>query len=185
MLVLFPGGRSCWAENAVPLDSRVYFDQTATRVVMVVAILSTDHLLSARGMMVKQLGLDRVHVVQKPLALSFQVPVSLVPENSTGSRVTLPSGVKVILNLVPDGEVAVNDSPLKKVPWISRGAMASPAGATPVPNMTLVPTMPTAKPNSSPGRTKGLHRLRSTCSDPPQRSGLQDGAVTQRTQFDS
>ena len=66
--------------------------------------------------MVKQLGLDRVHVVQKPLALSFQVPVSLVPENSTGSRVTLPSGVKVILNLVPDGEVAVNDSPLKKVP---------------------------------------------------------------------
>jgi hypothetical protein len=113
--VVSGGSRSCWPQSAVPLDSRVYFDQTATRVVMVVAILSTDHLLSARGIMVKQLGLDRVHVVQKPLALSFHVPLSFVPDSSIGSRVTLPSGIKVILNLVPDGEVAVNGSPLKKV----------------------------------------------------------------------
>jgi len=92
-----------------------YLDQVATRVAMVVAIFSTDHLLSASGVTVKQFGFDRVQVVQKPLALSFQVPVSLVPDSSKGSRVILPSGVKVILNLAPDGEVAVNGSPVKKV----------------------------------------------------------------------
>lgn len=82
---------------------------------MVVAIFSTDHLLSPMGVTIKQLGLDRVQVVQKPLALSFHVPVSLVPDGSTGSRVILPSGAKVILYLVPEGEVAVNGSPVKKV----------------------------------------------------------------------
>jgi hypothetical protein len=82
---------------------------------MVVAIFATDHLLSPTGVTVKQFGLERVQVVQKPLVLSFHVPVSLVPESSTGSRVILPSGVKVILNLVPDGDVVVNGSPVKKV----------------------------------------------------------------------
>lgn len=106
------------ASAARPHDlqaSEVYFDQTATLVAMVVAIFSTDHLLSASGVTRKQFGLDRVQVVQKPLALNFHVPVSLVPDRSSGSRVTLPSGIKVILNLAPDGDAAVNGSPVKKV----------------------------------------------------------------------
>ena len=121
-LALFPSSatvpRAKFVVLRIPLwlaPERLYFDQTATLMAMVVAIFATDHLLSPTGVTVKQFGLERVQVVQKPFVLSFHVPVSLVPESSTGSRVILPSGVKVILNLVPDGDVVVNGSPVKKV----------------------------------------------------------------------
>jgi hypothetical protein len=83
--------------------------------------------------------------VQKPFALSFHVPVLAVlavPRSADfgampfvaggtgspaafgaipfamggrGSRAIFPSGVKVILNLVPEGVVAVKAWPVKKV----------------------------------------------------------------------
>jgi hypothetical protein len=52
-------------------------------------------------MTVKQLGFACCQVVQKPFALSFHVPLFLWPDSARGSRVILPSGVNVILNLVP------------------------------------------------------------------------------------
>ena len=55
----------------------------------------------------KQLGFACCQVVQKPVALSFHVPVFLEPDSARGSRVILPSGVNVILNLVPPGVEAV------------------------------------------------------------------------------
>jgi hypothetical protein len=79
--------------------------------------------------MVKQLAFAWPHAVQKPLALSFQVPALALPDCSTGSRVTFPSGVKVILNFVPEGEAAVNGCPVKKVVFMSFGAIGSPAKA--------------------------------------------------------
>jgi predicted permease len=74
---------------------------------------------------VKQLGFAWFQVVQNPVALSFHVPALPLPACSSGSRVILPSGVKVILNFVPEGDTAVNGCPLKKVAFISFGAMGS------------------------------------------------------------
>src|SRR5215469_3950307 len=80
-------------------------------------------------MTVKQLGFACRQVVQKPFALSFHVPVFLEPDCARGSRAILPSGVNVILNLVPPGVEEVKDSPLKKVAWMSLGAIGSAAKA--------------------------------------------------------
>src|SRR5262252_6196155 len=81
-------------------------------------------------MTVKQLGFACCQVVQKPFALSFHVPLSSWPDSARGSRVILPFGVNVILNLVPPGVEAVKGSPLKKVAWMSLGAIGSAAKAT-------------------------------------------------------
>src|SRR5215472_11042256 len=80
-------------------------------------------------MTVKHLGFACCQVVQKPVALSFHVPVFLDPDSARGSRVILPSGVNVILNLVPPGVEAVKDWPLKKVALMSLGAIGSAAKA--------------------------------------------------------
>src|SRR6516225_822377 len=80
-------------------------------------------------MTVKQLGFACCQVVQKPFALSFHLPVFFCPDCARGSRVILPSGVNVILNLVPPGVEAVKGSPLKKVAWMSLGAIGSAAKA--------------------------------------------------------
>ena len=77
----------------------------------------------------KQLGFARFQVVQKPFALSFHVPALLLLDCSRGSRVIFPSGVKVIVNLVPERDTAVNGCPVKKVAFISFGAMGSAAKA--------------------------------------------------------
>jgi hypothetical protein len=71
--------------------------------------------------------------VQKPFAFSLQVPVPMLAfprstdfcagpfvTGARGSRVIFPSGVKVILNLRPDGVLAVKAWPVKKVAWIAR-----------------------------------------------------------------
>jgi hypothetical protein len=63
------------------------------------------------------------------LAFIFHVPALFVPDRSIGSRVILPSGVKIMVNLVPDGLVAVKGWPLKNVVRISDGAMGSAAQA--------------------------------------------------------
>jgi hypothetical protein len=79
---------------------------------------------------VKQLGFARFQAVQKPFALSFHVPVVFpLPDCSSGSRVIFPSGVKIILNFAPEGDTAVNGCPVKKVAFISFGAMGSAAKA--------------------------------------------------------
>ena len=75
---------------------------------MVVAVLCTDHLFSPLGTIVKQLAAVRPQAVQNPLALSFHVPAFFVPARSSGSRVILPSAVKIIVNLAPERLVAVN-----------------------------------------------------------------------------
>src|SRR5262245_34024406 len=80
-------------------------------------------------MTVKQLGFACCQVVQKPFALSFHVPLFFWPDSARGSRVILPSGVNVILNLVPPGVEAVKGSPLKKVAWMLLGAIGSAAKA--------------------------------------------------------
>jgi len=99
------------------LAAPVYFDHTETVVAIVVAVLWTDHLFSPLGTMVKHVGFECAQVVQKPFALSFHVPVPVLalPLCARGSRVIFPSGVKVILNLVPEGVLAVNAWPVKKV----------------------------------------------------------------------
>src|SRR5215472_7442670 len=96
---------------------------------MVVAIFGTDHLFSPLGIIVKQLALAWPQAVQKPLALSFQVPALALPDCSSGSRVIFPSGVKVILNFAPEGDAAVNGCPVKKVAFMSFGAIGSAAKA--------------------------------------------------------
>lgn len=64
--------------------------------------------------------------MQKPFALSFHVPVLALLRSADfgampfvragrGSRAIFPSGVKVILNLVPEGVLAVKAWPVKKV----------------------------------------------------------------------
>src|SRR6516164_7485202 len=78
-------------------------------------------------MTVKQLGFACCQVVQKPFALSFHLPVFFCPDCARGSRVILPSGVNVILNLVPPGVEAVKGWPLKKVAWMSLGVIGSAA----------------------------------------------------------
>jgi len=80
-------------------------------------------------MTLKQLGFARCQVVQKPFALSFHVPVSVWPDCARGSRVILPLGINVILNFVPLGVEAVKGWPLKKVAWMSFGAIGSAAKA--------------------------------------------------------
>src|SRR5215468_11183822 len=80
-------------------------------------------------MTVKQLGFACCQVVQKPFALSFHVPLFLRPDSARGSRVILPSGVNVILNLVPPGVEALKGWPSKKVAWMSLGAIGSAAKA--------------------------------------------------------
>jgi hypothetical protein len=80
-------------------------------------------------MTVKQLGFECCQVVQKPFALSFHVPLSVWPDCVRGSRVILPLGVNVILNLAPPGVEALKGSPSKKVAWMSFGAIGSAAKA--------------------------------------------------------
>jgi hypothetical protein len=82
---------------------------------MVVAILWTDHLFSPLETTVKQLDFEWFQAVQKPFAFSFHVPALVLPRCSRGSRDIFPSCVKVILNLVPEGVVAVKGWPVKKV----------------------------------------------------------------------
>ena len=77
----------------------------------------------------KQLAFAWPQAVQKPLALSFQVPALALPDCSSGSRVIFPSGVKVILNFAPEGDAAVNGCPVKKVAFMSFGAIGSAAKA--------------------------------------------------------
>ncbi len=62
------------------------------------------------------MAFEPFQVVQKPSLVSFQVPSPLAPPVLlTGSRVTLPSAVNTILNLMFDGVAAVNGCPVKKV----------------------------------------------------------------------
>jgi hypothetical protein len=73
------------------------------------------------------------------LAPAVLAPAALVPAALVlaalsaaafrGSRKALPSGVKVILNLAPVGEAAVNGWPLKNVALMSAGFIASAARA--------------------------------------------------------
>jgi len=78
---------------------------------------------------VKQLAFAWPQAEQKPLALSFQVPALALPDCSSGSRVIFPSGVKIILNFAPEGDAAVNGCPVKKVAFMSFGAIGSAAKA--------------------------------------------------------
>jgi hypothetical protein len=106
-------------------------DQVATLTLIVVAIRWTDHRLSPIGINMKQLGFAPSHPVQKPAGLSLQVPdFEGPPAEPKGSRKALPSGVKVILNLVPPGVAAVNGWPLKNMVLMSLGRIASAARAT-------------------------------------------------------
>jgi hypothetical protein len=87
---------------------------------------------------VKQLNFARFQAVQKPFALSLHVPVLALPDDpSSGSRVIFASGVKVILNFAPEGDTAVNGCPVKKVAFISFGAMGSAANPALVPKSIL------------------------------------------------
>lgn len=105
-------------------------DQIATLTLIVVAIRWTDHRLSLMGTKVKQLGFAPAQLVQKPAGLSLQVPdFEGPPAEPVGSRNALPSGVKVILNLMPLGVAAMNGSPLKNVVLMSLGRIASAARA--------------------------------------------------------
>jgi hypothetical protein len=89
-------------------------------------------LLSLIGTNVKQLGFAPAQLVQKPVGLSLQVPDFVGPsEEPTGSRNALPSGVKVILNLLPLGVAPMNGWPLKNVALMSLGRIASAASAMP------------------------------------------------------
>jgi hypothetical protein len=56
----------------------------------------------------KQLDPARSQLVQKPFALSFQMPTFVLPDRARGCRVILSSGVNVIVNLMPVGEAALN-----------------------------------------------------------------------------
>ena len=62
----------------------------------------------------------------------------------------LPSGVKVILNFVPEGDTAVNGCPLKKVAFISFGAMGSAVKAALTPKSITARTRPTRSTQISP-----------------------------------
>src|SRR5271167_3366602 len=94
--------------------------------------LSTDHLLSPAGTMVKQPGLLPLQVVQKPSFDNCQDPSPLLPA-PTGVRFILPSGVNVILNFRFDGVAAVKGWPVKNVDWISAGASLPGGSANAVP----------------------------------------------------
>jgi hypothetical protein len=89
--------------------------------------------------------------VQKPFALSFQVPALALPDCSSGSRVIFPSGVKVILNFAPEGDTAVNGCPVKKVAFISFGAIGSAAkAALALKTIILITSRPTRGTQKSP-----------------------------------
>ncbi len=89
----------------------------------------------------KQLSFVCFQAVQKPFALSLHVPALALPDDpSSGSRVIFPSGVKVILNFAPEGDTAVNGCPVKKLAFISFGAMGSAAKAAPVSKSIIVRT---------------------------------------------
>ena len=70
------------------------------------------------------------------MALSFQVPALALPDCSSGSRVIFPSGVKFILNFVPEGDADVKGCPVKKVAFMSFGAIGSAANAALTPKST-------------------------------------------------
>src|SRR6516164_5178217 len=108
-------------------------------------------------MTVKQLGFACCQVVQKPFALSFHLPVFFCPDCARGSRVILPSGVNVILNLVPPGVEAVKGSPLKKVAWTSLGVIGSVAkAALPVRSMHTTANVPARINRTSLGEASPL-----------------------------
>jgi hypothetical protein len=118
---------------------------------------------------VKQLGFAWFQAVQKPFALSFHVPAVLpLPDCSSGSRVIFPSGVKIILNFAPEGDTAVNGCPVKKVAFISFGAMGSAAKAAPSPKSVIAIMRPPRSTQKSPLRAtqygSRLSRSRSTAS---------------------
>ena len=71
-------------------------------------------LLGADADQSKQLSLPPFQAVQKPSFESFQVPWPRLPL-PIGTRLILPSGENVILNLRLDGLEAVNGWPLKNV----------------------------------------------------------------------
>jgi hypothetical protein len=80
------------------------------------------------GTNVKQLAFAPAQLVQKPAGLSLQVPdFEGPPAEPMGSRKALPSGVNVILNLVPLGVAAVNGWPLKNMALMSLGRIAPEA----------------------------------------------------------
>jgi hypothetical protein len=101
---------------------------------------------------VKQLGFAWFQAVQKPVAVSFHVPAFALPDSSSGSRVIFPSGVKVILNFAPEGDTAVNDCPVKKVVFISFGAMGSAAKAALAPKNITALVRPERSTQKSPFR---------------------------------
>lgn len=72
----------------------------------------------------KQLDPARSQLVQKPFAFNFQIPTFALPDGPRACRVILPSGVKVIVNLVPLGEAAVKGCAL-----MSLGVIGCPAEA--------------------------------------------------------
>ena len=75
----------------------------------------------------KQLDPACSQLVQKPFALSFQMPTFIFPGGASSCRVILPLGVKVIVNFVPEGEAALKGFPLKNVVLMSLGAIGSAA----------------------------------------------------------
>ena len=127
-----------------------YFDQTATVVALVVAIFWIAHLFSPLGTTVKQLSFPWLQAVQKPVALSFHVPALPLPDCSSGSRVIFPSGVKIILNFAPDSDRAVNGCPVKKVAFISFGAMGSALKAALAPKSSTAIARPARSTQKSP-----------------------------------
>jgi hypothetical protein len=99
---------------------------------------------------VKQLAFAWPQAGQNPLALSFQVPALALPDCSSGSRVIFPSGVKVILNFVPEGDAAVNGCPVKNVAFMSFGAIASAAKASLAPKSIDIAIMSIRPPEYKP-----------------------------------
>src|SRR5262245_13524292 len=82
---------------------------------------TTDHFFSPAVTSVKQFSLLPFQVVQKPSFESFQVPSPPTPVVPCGLRVTLPSALNTIVNLVFEGVKDVNGAPLKNSAWISFG----------------------------------------------------------------
>src|SRR3974377_1444125 len=112
-------------------------------------------------MTVKQLGFACCQVVQKPFGLSFHLPVFFCPDCARGSRVILPSGINVILNLVPPGVEAVKGWPLKKVAWRSLGVIGSAAkAALPVRSMHTTANVPARIKRTSLGEASPLPAIR-------------------------
>src|SRR5262249_3699228 len=81
----------------------------------------------------------------KPSFESFQVPADFEPPVPAGSRVILPSAVNVILYLRLPVAAAVNGVPVKKVSWVSLGAIAVAAGAAIAASIASSPAPPARK----------------------------------------